>query len=142
MKYLKNYIDVPALQELIARSGIRESEFAKRMWGEDTRRTIREFEKSGNVQISTLVRICEILDISAEDLLGADNQSKRPIVTGNNNVVNSSHFSYDLASLRAETRTQKLLLDEKDAHIAALKEANNALRLAIQLGQNSDTNHG
>lgn len=144
MRYERVYIDVEKLKSIIKARGFKEREFCLIMWGDDTHRTINEFKRRPNTTIETAMKVCNLLDISLDDLFsGSDKIGDSPHIIGNQNIVNSSVINQDLHSLRADNKALRMLIKEKDERIADLKKVKDELGarldLVLKLGHNSDT---
>ena len=144
MRYERVYIDVEKLKSIIKARGFKEREFCLIMWGDDTHRTINEFKRRPNTTIETAMKVCNLLDISLDDLFsGSDKIGDSPHIIGNQNIVNSSVINQDLHTLRADNKALRMLIKEKDERIADLKKVKDELGarldLVLKLGHNSDT---
>ena len=125
MRYERVYIDVEKLKTIIKSRGIKESEFCIYMWGDDTHRTINEFRRRPNTTIETAMKVCNILDISLDELFsGSDKIGDSPYIIGNQNIVNSSIVNQDLKTLQAENRALRMVIKEKADRIEDLKKLN------------------
>ena len=144
MRYEQIFIDIERLEEMIKERGLTKTQFAKLMWNKEDHRGIKEFARRPNMRIETAMKICNILDISLDELFdGSDKAGNSPNIVGNQNIINSSIVSNDPAAMRAEIRTLRALIKEKDLRIDELKETNTRLckqvDFFIKLGQNSDS---
>lgn len=144
MRYERVYVDLQKLSALIKARGLRERDFCIMMWGEDTHRTIKEFTRRPNTTIGTAMKVCNLLDISLDELFsGSDKIGESPHIIGNSNIVNSSIVNQDIKSLQAEIRALRMVIREKDERIADLKkvkdELGTRLDMVLKLGQNSDS---
>lgn len=128
MRYERVYIDVEKLKTIIKSRGIKEREFCIYMWGDDTHRTINEFRRRPNTTIETAMKVCNILDISLDELFsGSDKIGDSPYIIGNQNIVNSSIVNQDLKTLQAENRALRMVIKEKSDRIEDLKKLNSDL---------------
>ena len=144
MRYERVYIDLDRLQALIRARGLRERDFCTILWGKDTHRTIKEFARRPNTTIGTAMRVCNLLDISLDELFsGSDIMGESPRIIGNQDIIKDSTTSQDVQSLQSENRALRMVIKEKDERIADLKkykdELSTHLDLVLKLGQNSDT---
>lgn len=144
MRYEQIFIDIERLEEMIKERGLTKTQFAKLMWNKEDHRGIKDFARRPNMRIETAMKICNILDISLDELFdGSDKVGNSPNIVGNQNIINSSIVSNDPAAMRAEIRTLRALIKEKDLRIDELKETNTRLGkqvdFFIKLGQNSDS---
>lgn len=144
MRYERVYIDLDRLQALIRARGLRERDFCTILWGKDTHRTIKEFARRPNTTIGTAMRVCNLLDISLDELFsGSDIMGESPKIIGNQDIIKDSTTSQDVQSLQSENRALRMVIKEKDERIADLKkykdELSTHLDLVLKLGQNSDT---
>jgi len=143
MRYERVYVDIEKLQALIKARGMRERDFCTTLWGSDTHRTIKEFVRRPNTTIGTAMKVCNLLDISLDELFsGSDKSGESPYIIGNQNIVNSSVVNQDVKYLQAENKALRMVIKEKDERIADLKkvkdELGTRLDLVLKLGQNSD----
>ena len=128
MRYECINIDVDKLSRIIKSRGLTDRLFSVIMWGKGTHRTIKDFERRPNTTIGTAMKVCNVLDISLDELFsGSDKDGQSPYVVGNQNVVNSAVFSNDPTTLRSEIKSLKTLVKEKDARIEDLKRTNQEL---------------
>lgn len=144
MRYECINIDVDRLSRIIKARGLTDRQFSILMWGEGNHRTVKDFKRRPNTTIGTAMKVCNLLDISLDELFsGSDKVGQSPHIVGNQNIVNSSVISNDLATLRSENRALRALIREKDLRIEDLKQTvdglSKRLDFLIQLGQNSDT---
>ena len=107
-------------------------QLSKLMYGENTHRDlIKNLKEKPDIRSSTLVRICNLLEIPMETLFNNDvnheNSGEVPSIVGNNNVVNSSVINNDITALRAENKALKLLIEEKNMRIEDLRRQNKEL---------------
>ena len=61
-----------------------------------------------------------------------------PLIKGDNNNVNSTVINADLASLKSENETLKLLIKEKDLRISDLQRNLDIVIGLVKVGHNSD----
>ena len=144
MRYERVYIDIAKLKAIIKSRGIGEREFCVFMWGSDTHGTINEFKRRPNATIATAMKVCNLLDISLDELFsGSDKIGESPYIVGNQNIVNSSVVNQDLNTIQAENKALRMLIKEKNERIADLKKVKDELGarldLVLKLGHNSDT---
>ena len=144
MRYECVNVNLEFLRKAIASRGMTERQFAILMWGEDTHRTINDFLRRPNTTIETAMKVCNLLDISLDELFsGSDKIGNSPYIVGNQNIVNSSVVNQDVKSLQAENKALRMLIKEKDERILDLKKVKDELGarldLALKLGHNSDT---
>ena len=135
MKYDFDKLETERLRELISKANLSEKAFCKALWGEQTHQVLLNLERRPNVRASTLVKIATILDCNIDDLfLRKDrNETEKPSVVGNNNVVNSHYVNTDIPSLKAEIKALRMLIDEKNARIEDLKKANDEVGKRLDL---------
>ena len=143
MRYERVYIDLDRLQALIRARGLRERDFCTILWGKDTHRTIKEFARRPNTTIGTAMRVCNLLDISLDELFsGSDIIGESPYIIGKQDIIKDSTTSQDVQSLQSENRALRMVIKEKDERITDLKkykdELSTHLDLVLKLGQNSD----
>lgn len=144
MRYECVNVNLEFLRKAIASRGMTERQFAILMWGEETHRTINDFQRRPNTTIETAMKVCNLLDISLDELFsGSDKIGNSPYIVGNQNIVNSSVVNQDVKSLQAENKALRMLIREKDERISDLKKVKDELGarldLALKLGHNSDT---
>ena len=144
MRYECVNVNLEFLRKAIASRGMTERQFAILMWGEETHRTINDFQRRPNTTIETAMKVCNLLDISLDELFsGSDKIGNSPYIVGNQNIVNSSVVNQDVKSLQAENKALRMLIKEKDERILDLKKVKDELGarldLALKLGHNSDT---
>lgn len=141
MRYECVNVNLEFLRKTIASRGMTERQFAILMWGEDTHRTINDFQRRPNTTIETAMKVCNLLDISLDELFsGSDKIGNSPYIVGNQNIVNSSVVNQDVKSLQAENKALRMLIREKDERISDLKKVKDELNaLVLALGQKSDS---
>ena len=124
MRYNSVKLDMDFFKQCLKKRNMSDREFSQAMWKEGTHQTVGQFLPRPNMKIETAMRICNILDISLDDLFrGSDSYDGSPLVVGDSNIINSSIVSHDINDLRKEVRTLKLLLREKDERISELKKS-------------------
>lgn len=132
MRYERVYLDTNRLQALIKARGMRERDFCTTMWGSDTHRTVKEFTRRPNTTIGTAMKVCNLLDVSLDELFsGSEKPGESPYIIGNQNIVNSSVVNQDIKSLQAEIRALRLVIREKDERIADLKKVKDELNQRV-----------
>jgi hypothetical protein len=144
MRYERVHIDTKKLEAIIESRGMRTRDFCTIMWGDDTHRSLADIKRRPNFTIETAMKICNILDISLDELFsGSDKIGDSPYIVGNQNIVNSAVYTTDVKALQAENRALRLLVREKEERIKDLKkvkeELGRRLDYVLKLGQNSDT---
>lgn len=141
MRYECVNVNLEFLRKAIASRGMTERQFAILMWGEETHRTINDFQRRPNTTIETAMKVCNLLDISLDELFsGSDKIGNSPHIVGNQNIVNSSVVNQDVKSLQAENKALRMLIREKDERISDLKKVKDELNaLVFALGQKSDS---
>ena len=137
MRYERVYIDLDRLQALIRARGLRERDFCTILWGKDTHRTIKEFARRPNTTIGTAMRVCNLLDISLDELFSGSD------IIGKQDFIRDYEGGQDVQTLQSENRALRMVIKEKDERITDLKkykdELSTHLDLVLKLGQNSDT---
>lgn len=141
MRYECVNVNLEFLRKAIASRGMTERQFAILMWGEETHRTINDFQRRPNTTIETAMKVCNLLDISLDELFsGSDKIGNSPYIVGNQNIVNSSVVNQNVKSLQAENKALRMLIREKDERISDLKKIKDELNaLVLALGQKSDS---
>lgn len=144
MRYNCIRIDLKFLKKIIKERGMTERQVGLIMWGEKTHRGINDLERRPNMRIETAMKLCNVLDISLDELfLPASKSDNYPSIVGNENIINSAFITNDPSSMKAEIRALRALLKEKDARIEDLKahnaDLNKRLDFLIHFGQNSDS---
>lgn len=132
MLYKRETPDTDVIVDVLKRNGMTIRQLSKLMYGENTHRDlIKNLKEKPDIRSSTLVRICNLLEIPMETLFNNDvnheNSCEVPSIVGNNNVVNSSVVNNDITALRAENKALKLLLEEKNMRIEDLRQQNKEL---------------
>lgn len=132
MLYKRETPDTDVIVDVLKRNGMTIRQLSKLMYGENTHRDlIKNLKEKPDIRSSTLVRICNLLEIPMETLFNNDvnheNSGEVPSIVGNNNVVNSSVINNDITALRAENKALKLLIEEKNMRIEDLKQQNKEL---------------
>lgn len=132
MLYKRETPDTDVIVDVLKRNGMTIRQLSKLMYGENTHRDlIKNLKEKPDIRSSTLVRICNLLEIPMETLFNNDvnheNSGEVPSIVGNNNVVNSSVINNDITALRAENKALKLLLEEKNMRIEDLRQQNKEL---------------
>lgn len=136
MLYKRETPDTDVIVDVLKRNGMTIRQLSKLMYGENTHRDlIKNLKEKPDIRSSTLVRICNLLEIPMETLFNNDvnheNSGEVPSIVGNNNVVNSSVINNDITALRAENKALKLLLEEKNMRIEDLRQQNKELIILI-----------
>lgn len=132
MLYKRETPDTDVIVDVLKSNGMTIRQLSKLMYGENTHRDlIKNLKEKPDIRSSTLVRICNLLEIPMETLFNNDvnheNSGEVPSIVGNNNVVNSSVINNDITALRAENKALKLLLEEKNMRIEDLRQQNKEL---------------
>lgn len=132
MLYKRETPDTDVIIEVLKRNGMTMRQLSKLMYGENTHRDlIKNLREKPDIRSSTLVRICNLLEIPMETLfnneINYENSGEVPSIVGNNNVVNSSVINNDITALRAENKALKLLIEEKNMRIDDLRQQNKEL---------------
>ncbi len=132
MLYKRETPDTDVIVDVLKRNGMTIRQLSKLMYGENTHRDlIKNLKEKPDIRSSTLVRICNLLEIPMETLFNNDvnheNSGEVPSIVGNNNVVNSSVINNDITALRAENKALKLLIEEKNMRIEDLRRQNKEL---------------
>lgn len=132
MLYKRETPDTDVIVDVLKRNGMTIRQLSKLMYGENTHRDlIKNLKEKPDIRSSTLVRICNLLEIPMETLFNNDvnheNSGEVPSIVGNNNVVNSSVINNDITALRAENKALKLLIEEKNMRIEDLRQQNKEL---------------
>lgn len=132
MLYKRETPDTDVIVDVLKRNGMTIRQLSKLMYGENTHRDlIKNLKEKPDIRSSTLVRICNLLEIPMETLFNNDvnheNSGEVPSIVGNNNVVNSSVINNDITALRAENKALKLLIEEKKMRIEDLRQQNKEL---------------
>lgn len=132
MLYKRETPDTDVIIEVLKRNGMTMRQLSKLMYGENTHRDlIKNLREKPDIRSSTLVRICNLLEIPMETLfnneINYENSGEVPSIVGNNNVVNSSVINNDITALRAENKALKLLIEEKNMRIEDLRQQNKEL---------------
>lgn len=144
MRYTRETPNIDLLKEIISQKGLTTRQVSQMVLNDSTHRDlISEMSKKPDTRSSSLVKLCNILDISLELLFQkSDEKLKSPSIVGNNNVINSSFVNNDIASLRAENRALKMVIQEKNLRIDDMKKTNEDLgkRLDMVLNIKSSNN--
>jgi len=132
MLYKRETPDTDVIVDVLKRNGMTIRQLSKLMYGENTHRDlIKNLKEKPDIRSSTLVRICNLLEIPMETLFNNDvnheTSGEVPSIVGNNNVVNSSVINNDITALRAENKALKLLIEEKNMRIEDLRRQNKEL---------------
>lgn len=132
MLYKRETPDTDVIIEVLKRNGMTMRQLSKLMYGENTHRDlIKNLREKPDIRSSTLVRICNLLEIPMETLfnneINYENSGEVPSIVGNNNVINSSVINNDITALRAENKALKLLIEEKNMRIEDLRQQNKEL---------------
>lgn len=132
MLYKRETPDTDVIVDVLKRNGMTIRQLSKLMYGENTHRDlIKNLKEKPDIRSSTLVRICNLLEIPMETLFNNDvnheNSGEVPSIVENNNVVNSSVINNDITALRAENKALKLLIEEKNMRIEDLRRQNKEL---------------
>ncbi len=111
MIYENDKFDIDLLKEYVKRTGMKESNFCKLLFGSKSHYTLRYFEKK-NAGLTKVVKLCNLLNIHFDDLFfGRNTDGNSPSIYGNNNIQNSTVINNDIASLRAENMALKEIND-------------------------------
>lgn len=133
------------LNQVLRERNLTPRQLSKLLFGDGTHRNIiKEITTKPDIRASTVVRLCRALNISMDSLYQNDIDGlKNQTINGIGIVTNSNHVKIDMADLRAENKTLKLLIAEKDKRIEEMQKHNDQLGrrldLLIQLGQKKDS---
>ena len=133
------------LNQVLRERNLTPRQLSKMLFGDGTHRNIiKEITTKPDIRASTVVRLCRVLNISMDSLYQNDiDVLKNQTINGIGIVTNSNHVKIDMADLRAENKTLKLLIAEKDKRIEEMQKHNDQLGrrldLLIQLGQKKDS---
>lgn len=133
------------LNQVLRERNLTPRQLSKMLFGDGTHRNIiKEITTKPDIRASTVVRLCRVLNISMDSLYQNDIDGlKNQTINGIGIVTNSNHVKIDMADLRAENKTLKLLIAEKDKRIEEMQKHNDQLGrrldLLIQLGQKKDS---
>lgn len=133
------------LNQVLRERNLTPRQLSKLLFGDGTHRNIiKEITTKPDIRASTVVRLCRALNISMDSLYQNDIDGlKNQTINGIGIVTNSNHVRINLADLRAENKTLKLLIAEKDKRIEEMQKHNDQLGrrldLLIQLGQKKDS---
>lgn len=133
------------LNQVLRERNLTPRQLSKLLFGDGTHRNIiKEITAKPDIRASTVVRLCRALNISMDSLYQNDIDGlKNQTINGIGIVTNSNHVKIDMADLRAENKTLKLLIAEKDKRIEEMQKHNDQLGrrldLLIQLGQKKDS---
>lgn len=133
------------LNQVLRERNLTPRQLSKLLFGDETHRNIiKEITTKPDIRASTVVRLCRALNISMDSLYQNDIDGlKNQTINGIGIVTNSNHVKIDMADLRAENKTLKLLIAEKDKRIEEMQKHNDQLGrrldLLIQLGQKKDS---
>lgn len=133
------------LNQVLRDRNLTPRQLSKMLFGDGTHRNIiKEITTKPDIRASTVVRLCRTLNISMDSLYQNDIDGlKNQTINGIGIVTNSNHVKIDMADLRAENKTLKLLIAEKDKRIEEMQKHNDQLGrrldLLIQLGQKKDS---
>lgn len=119
MRYKKFSID--HLKRVLDELGVTERELCKRLKGKDTHARLQEIftPKFGH---QTLIDLANVLDMPIDTFLETQEQkSDIPNINGNYNNINSTVINNDIATLKSENESLKMLIKEKDLRIEDLK---------------------
>ncbi|MCD8296811.1 MAG: hypothetical protein LUC88_04490 [Prevotella sp.] len=126
MRYIRDYPDLQLVESLRDKKGFSVPEFNHLVYGDKSGNTIKgRLRDNPNVSSKVLVRICNLLDVSLDDLFQKCDEVLKPTqVSGDNNIVNSNNIHIDMLQLRAENKVLKMLVNEKEERIKELKKVN------------------
>lgn len=133
------------LNQVLRERNLTPRQLSKLLFGDGTHRNIiKEITTKPDIRASTVVRLCRALNISMDSLYQNDIDGlKNQTINGIGIVTNSNHVKINMADLRAENKTLKLLIAEKDKRIEEMQKHNDQLGrrldLLIQLGQKKDS---
>lgn len=144
MRYNRETPNLHIVEEYIMQRNLSARQISKEIWGSNTHRNlIAEMQKKPDTRSSTLIKLCNLLDIPIDVIFqSTDNSGKMiPAVVGDNNIVNSSHVN----TLEAENKALRLILEEKNQRIDDLKNQIIDLRTRLDVymkqGPNRDNNY-
>lgn len=136
MRYKK--FSINHLKQVLDELGVTERELCKRMKGKDTHARLLEIftPRFGH---QTLIDLANALDVPIDTILEKEEQkSDIPNIRGNHNNVNSTIINNDVATLKSENESLKMLIKEKDLRIEDLKRNLDTVIKLAQVGQDSD----
>ena len=136
MRYTKLSLD--NIRTLISQRGLTERQFCKMFYNDGTHATLKTL-LAKNLGVEKLIKVCNLLETNMDSLFELEEGIKLlPLIKGDNNNVNSTVINADLASLKSENETLKLLIKEKDLRISDLQRNLDVLIGLVKVGQNSD----
>ena len=136
MRYKK--FSINHLKKVLDELGVSERELCKTMRGQDTHSRIQEIF-APNFRPQRLIYLATALDVPIDTLLEVkENKTDIPNVSGNHNNINSTIINNDIATLKSENESLKMLIKEKDSLIEDLKRNLDTVIKLAQIGQNSD----
>ena len=136
MRYKK--FSINHLKKVLDELGVSERELCKRMRGQDTHSRIQEIFPP-NFRHQRQIDLANALDVPIDTLLEVkENKTDIPNVSGNHNNINSTIINNDIATLKSENESLKMLIQEKDSRIEDLKRNLDTVIKLAQIGQNSD----
>ena len=136
MRYKK--FSINHLKKVLDELGVSERELCKRMRGKDTHSRIQEIFPP-NFRHQRLIDLANALDVPIDILLEVkEKNTDIPNIRGNHNNINSTIINNDIATLKSENESLKMLIKEKDSRIEDLKRNLDTVIKLAQIGQNSD----
>ena len=136
MRYKK--FSINHLKKVLDELGVSERELCKRMRGQDTHSRIQEIFPP-NCRHQRLIDLANALDGPIDTLREVhENKTDIPNVSGSHNNINSTIRNNDIATLKSENESLKMLIKEKDSRIEDLKRNLDTVIKLAQIGQNSD----
>ncbi len=136
MRYTKLSLD--NIRTLISQRGLTERQFCKMFYNKDTHATLKTL-LAKNLGVEKLIKVCNLLETNMDSLFELEDGIKLlPLIKGDNNNVNSTVINADLASLKSENETLKLLIKEKDLRISDLQRNLDIVIGLVKVGHNSD----
>lgn len=137
----RSEVDKQHLLSLLHQQGISPSEFRNAYWDSDTtHQTLEYFNRSPRLSLPSLIKICDILDLTPNDILQkSDKESGSPTDVGKKTF---SQLKEDLRNLQIANHQQEqvieLLKDKIKFLQESLKEKQDLIDFFTNRGQKSD----
>jgi len=111
MIYENEKMNIDILLMHVKRLGMKKGQFCEQIFGSKSHNSFKYFEDK-DIKVSSIIKICNLLGIHFDDLfIGPKQDGNTPYIFGNGNIQNSTVILNDIATLKAENKSQKEMID-------------------------------
>lgn len=133
-------ISAEHILKLLDAVGMEPAEFRKQYWGKK-HMTIAYFNRSGKLSLPSLIKICDILQLTPNDVLQMSDKDLSVLRTVREETTSELASALDGLNLDIKQKDSEITaLKDKVAYLEqSLKEKQEIINYLIKPGQNSDT---